>query len=122
MADQNFSMYAGDTKRIEVTVVDAAGDAVDITDFTSIRWKMAKTVKATAVLEKSLGDGIEIISGGSGRFDVTLETGDTESLRPGTYYHEAEVADPVASPEVVATVMTGTAEILPTLIKPETSP
>lgn len=112
-------MYAGDDKILEVTVKDLAGDVVDITDFIEIRWSMAKAVTRPPIIEKTLGSGIELINGGSGRFNVTLNSADTEALRQGVYYHEAEV---INMDGLVATVLAGQATILPTLIKPETSP
>jgi hypothetical protein len=115
----DFSMYAGDDKVLEAVVEDTSGTVVDITDIEVIRWKMAKTVRGPALVSKALGDGITLINGGEGRFDVALDGEDTEDLRQGDYYHEAEVIDSTGN---VSTVFTGTISILPTLIKPETSP
>lgn len=116
----DFSMYAGDDKILQVTVRDLVGTTVDITDFTEIRWALSKSVgRQPPILEKVLSAGVEIISGGVGRFDVTINSADTESLRHGDYYHEAEV---INEDGLVATVLAGTVTILPTLIKPEESP
>jgi hypothetical protein len=114
MAD--FIMFAGDTKILEVTVKDTAGAAVDITG-TVIRWQLAKSVRALVpLIEKSVGDGLEIVDGPTGRFDVTVDPDNTLELK-GNYYHEAEVDDG----GIISTVMTGKATITPALIKPEGS-
>lgn len=115
MAD--FTMYAGDTKVLAVTVLDNVGDPVDITG-TDIRWWMAKNAKkigADVLLKKETGgDGIVITDGPGGVFEVTLDSADTENLK-GPYYHEAEVDDA----GVISTVLTGKATINLALIKPE---
>lgn len=111
MAD--FTMFAGDTKILEVTINDADGDAVNITG-TEIRWQLAKNVKAAEpLIAKAIGAGITIIDGPTGRFDVAVDPDDTLELK-GSYYHEAEVDDG----GVISTVMTGKATIKPALIKP----
>lgn len=113
---ENFELFAGDDKVLRITVVDTANAVVDITDFLEIRWKMARTVHQSPLLEKSLNNGIVIVNGGSGRYDIVLNSPDTEAMRQGDYYHEAECIDEDGN---VATVMIGTITILPTLIKPE---
>lgn len=115
----DFTMFAGDSKRLQVTVVDDTGAVVDISGFPDIRWQMSRAVSRPALLEKALGAGIEIISGPAGRFDVMIDEPDTELLRQGSYYHEAEV---INVDSLVATVLSGSVTILPTLIKPEVSP
>lgn len=113
MAD--FSMYQGDTKILEVTVKDEAGVVVDITSAT-IRWQLARNAKTTTLLiEKETGDGITIIDGPAGRFDVAIDPDDTVGLKAASYYHEAEVNDA----GVISTVLTGKATIKQALIKPE---
>lgn len=110
----DFTMFAGDTKTLEFTVRDAAGAIVDITDY-DVRWHASRNVNARpALIEKSLGSGIEMVDGGAGRFDVSLENADTESLR-GEFYHEAELT----LDDEVYTVDSGSLTIRPTLIKPE---
>lgn len=115
MAD--FTMYVGDTKVLKVTVLDEDGNAVNITGV-DIRWWMAKNVKkldADVLIKKSTTDGISITDGPNGKFEVTIEPEDTETLKAGSYYHEAEVDDA----GVISTVMTGKATLTPTLVKPE---
>lgn len=112
----DFTMYQGDSHILEVTVIDVDGDAVDITG-TDIRWQLAKNVRAAdPLIAKAVGDGITIVNGPTGRFDVAIDPEDTLVLKGG-YYHEAEVDDG----GVISTVLTGKATIKPALIKPEGS-
>lgn len=113
--DQNIAMVQGDNKVLSITVTDAAGAAVDLTDAT-IRWHMSKSVnKRPAALEKATGSGITITDAANGVFTVTLDSADTESLR-GLFYHEVEVIDGSGN---VSTVTKGKITIHPALIKPE---
>lgn len=114
---QDVELFAGDYKLLNVTVTDAAGDAVDLTDFT-IRWQLAAAANKTPILSKEIGSGITVVNASEGRFDVQLDSDDTEALAGSavkTYYHEAEVIDAADRP---ATVMWGAVTINPTLIKP----
>lgn len=115
MAD--FTMYQGDTKILEVTVKDEAGDVVNITD-TTIRWQLSKSARTVPpLLSKETGDGITIVDGAAGRFDVALDPEDTVDLSARSYYHEAEIDDA----GVISTVLTGKATIRQALIKPDES-
>lgn len=109
----DFTMYAGDSKTLVVTAKDEDGAAVDITDAT-IRWQLARSVSTTALVTKSIGDGVTITDGSGGVFEVELENADTESLK-GEFYHEAEA---ILTDGTIATVLSGTATINRTLIKP----
>lgn len=111
----DFTMFAGDSKTLEVTVKDADGVVVDITGAT-IRWSLARSVNSTpALLQKAVGSGITITDGPNGRFDVALANADTETLSDA-YYHEAEV---ILLDGTIATVVSGAVTIKRTLIKPE---
>jgi hypothetical protein len=109
-------MYAGDTKLLQVLVSNAAGAPVDITG-TKVRWELAKTVTTEpSLIYKAIGDGITIVNGFGGRFDVLLDPIDTLALK-GNYYYEAEIDDG----GVISTVLTGTVQINPALIDPLTA-
>lgn len=109
----NFEMYAGDSKTLQILVLDEAALPADITG-ASIRWQLAQKLAGPALVSKATGSGITIVDGPGGRFDVALDPPDTEALK-GCYYHEAEATN---AGGVVSTVITGSAEIKPTLIKP----
>lgn len=111
----DFTLYAGDDKLLTVTVTDGEGEPVDLTGAQKIRWQLGKGPGKTPIVEKALGQGIEVTDGPGGIFTVTLDSADTEALK-GSYYHEAEVIDEDGN---VSTVLTGTVTIEATLIKPE---
>jgi hypothetical protein len=108
-------MHSGDTKEFTITVVDAADAEVDITDAISIKFGLAKSAhSASALVSKSLGDGIEKTNPQVGEFAVTLEPADTEDLPGGVYYFEAEV---MFEPDVTGTIISGDVLISPSLIR-----
>ena len=112
----DFSMTAGDSKVLEVTVTDADGAAVDLSGAQTIRWHMSRSVNSRpATVEKALGAGITVTNGPGGIFSVTLDSADTEDLR-GDFVHEAEVIDEDGN---VSTVLSGAVTISAALIKPE---
>ena len=90
MATQDFSMIAGDTKVLTVTVRDpSTGDPVSIVD-ASITWKASKSVGRTVVLTKTTAAGISITDGANGVFTITLAAANTVGFS-GSYIHEAKV-------------------------------
>lgn len=100
--NQNFEMYAGDTKNIEVTIA-----GVNLTG-ASVKWALKRTVyEADAVISKDTTGGISITNASGGVFVIALAPGDTTSLS-GDYYHEAEITDSASN---VSTVFTGKATI-----------
>ena len=106
MADQNFTMYSGDTQDITVTVVDDDSASVAMTGM-SIEWVMARAPGQTAVVTKTTDDSDITISGNT--FSFTIDPADTTSL-DGRYYHEAEATDGGGD---IATVMVGWITIVP---------
>ncbi len=101
-SDQNFSMRAGDDKRITVTIIDGAtGGRKDISG-SSARWSMARG--SVSVLKTTATGGIVITNGPQGVLDIVLVPSDTAAMAPGVYRHELEVVD--ASGQS-ATVMAG---------------
>lgn len=111
---QDFEMMAGDDKRLEVTVLDEDDVAVDLTGATAIRWKLARSVRSTALVSYSLGGNIAVIDAAAGRFNVTIDGADTESLK-GLHYHEADIVDASGK---TGTVIYGTVTIRPSLVDP----
>lgn len=113
ITNQNFTMYAGDTKKIRVTVRDPEGHIIPVAEGI-VRWVLKTTVKgAVTHVQKSSGQGIEF-SEDVGKFIVTVYPGETVDLPPGKYYHEAELTDSYGD---VSTVMTGTVTLLPSAIQ-----
>jgi hypothetical protein len=95
---------AGDDVRLEVTVTDEDGSAVDLSGATVV-WGLARRPTADAALVEKSTDtgGITITDAASGEFAIEVEATDTEGLE-GTFYHEAELTDSGGS---VSTVLTG---------------
>jgi hypothetical protein len=119
VSKNNFPMYAGDTLSIVITVLDDAGEPVDLSDATSIRWQMATSIRAAEPLVvKELGDGIELVDDTTSDFEVSLLSEDTENIAAGTYYHEAEVILETAGLDpITSTVIGGNILLRPSLIK-----
>jgi hypothetical protein len=101
--NQNFEMFAGDTKYIVVTVSN-----VNLTG-ASVKWAMKKTIfNATPDVHKdTVSGGINITDAAAGKFTITLAPTDTTDIS-GSYYHEAEVTDAIGN---VSTVLAGTVTI-----------
>jgi hypothetical protein len=70
------------------------------------------TAIGSAASARSVESGITIIDGAAGRFDVALLPADTEGLK-GCFYYESEVINL----GIVSTVLVGTVDVKPTLIK-----
>lgn len=111
MSSGNFSIFAGDTKVITVTVQDDDGDAVTISSST-IEWRCIEDTNGTAALTKTTSDGISITDGSGGKFTITLTAGDT-SFMSGDYYHEAQIT---FSDSTIMTILTGTMTVVPSVI------
>lgn len=115
----DFEMYAGDTKQIQVDVVDLDDVAVDLIDATIV-WEMASSkwkrqTSPTVYIRKTTnsGDGITL-SMTQGRFFIDLDSIDTDGLS-GNFYHEAQIT---TSGGVVGTALVGVITIKKNLIPP----
>jgi hypothetical protein len=104
---QNFEMFQGDTKDIEIPVTDENGAALPLDPFTEIVWVVYKQTTKEEVLRKELGAGITVPS--ASLIKISLLPVDTELLTPTTYNHECEISD---GGTVVSTITTGTLKIL----------
>jgi hypothetical protein len=99
LTNQNFSMFAGDTKTIRVTVTDVTGAPKDITG-ASITWAMQ--IIYGVDIKKSTTDGtIEIVNAVGGLYDISVIPSDTEGFAQGFYQHQSEVLDNDGISEVV---------------------
>jgi hypothetical protein len=106
ISGQNFEMYQGETKTIEILVLDENGQAADLTPYVlndDIQWTAYnRTTKAT-VIHKSLGDGISVPVTTSGIIIVSLLPLDTESVNPNIYGHECQIASSASDVAIVTT-------------------
>lgn len=110
----DFTMFAGDSKVLVVTIVDDDGAAVNITG-AAIKWQAARTVSDSSALISKTTDspgGVAITDGADGEFEVTLDEADTDDL-DGLYYHEAEIT----MSGDTSTVLTGYMVVEQTLIR-----
>jgi len=108
----DFTMTAGDTKVLSVTVTEKSdGSATDITGAV-IAWKIAQSLRGGVLLSKSTPADITITSGTGGIFAITVDPADTASLL-GDYYHEAQVT---FSTGEISTVLKGKMTVEPGLI------
>lgn len=91
--NQNFALYAGDTKIISSCAVDGSGCPKDLTGAT-IKWSMAvpTSISASNVVKRTGGSGIEFVDASAGHFEITLDSADTAS-RIGSFDHDAEAKD-----------------------------
>lgn len=104
--DSGDPLHAGKFRILEITVDNGANPpvVVDI-DTAAITWALSDYAAkqpgkaATAILSKTVGDGITISDGPNGVFQVQLDPADTLALE-GRYYHEAEI-DIASKPTVV---------------------
>lgn len=103
--NQNFEIYAGDTKDIIIAVTDAAGAAVNLSGATA-KWVLKKNASASNSAYKTTGNGITVVGG---VVTVRMNSADTQGLQ-GRYYHEAEVTDVSGN---VSTILTGYVTIEP---------
>ena len=99
---QDFKMTAGDTRVIKIAVTTTSGAAVDLSGATA-RWRLARSVRGSALVQKSTASGISIDEP-TGIVTVTIAAADTEGFKPGLYYHELEIVDGGGA---VSTVTTG---------------
>lgn len=90
----NFDLYSGDDMVLECTLVDQDGAVINLDLVSEIKWQFSRKrgtrFSATPLVSKALGSGIEKITPGTGRFDITIDAADTEAI-DGVFYHEAEI-------------------------------
>jgi len=112
----SISMHSGDTRKLQVTIVDESSAAVDLTS-ASIIWALSKKAadevlpRGSAIVTKSIGDGITVIDAVTGRVDILIDSADTASLA-GDFYHEMQLTLGGS----VSTVLYGTVTIVKDLI------
>lgn len=106
---QNFEMYQGDTKNIEIEVRDENGAILPLDPYDGITWIVYNTTTKATVLTRTLGDGITVPTPSNGVILISLVPADTENIIPNTYAHECEI---VSGTSIVATVATGTIKII----------
>ena len=95
----DFTMHQGETKTLNFTITDAAGDAVALAG-ASATWKMALNPNIPAdseTLKKTSADAE--ITFADNVATVAIDPEDTATVAPGVYYHELRITDAVATVE-----------------------
>lgn len=86
IAIDNFYMIAGNAKDL-VAAIDTT--EIDFNGFT-IKWFLKKGIGAETVLTKDASNGLT----SAGKIiTIRLNTTDTKTLEPGTYWHECKLYD-----------------------------
>ena len=120
LTPQNFELFSGADKYLNVTVRDKNNQVVDLTGAT-ITWALSRTPKSTKLVEYTSPVDIIILDPATeGKFQVQIKNADTEALKGGTrakpemYYHEARVQSAAG---LRTPVMYGDVELLNNLIE-----
>lgn len=103
---QNFTMYQGDDKVLEVTVLDDNDNIVNISN-TNLAYVVYRQTSEDIVIQKTTTSGIDITAPSSGIFQITLNPVDTLSLK-GHFLHECELKDVEGR---ITTIFTGHVDI-----------
>ena len=83
------SIVSGDTASLIVRIVDENRKPLDVSGAIAVTYELAESVGGTALITKTLLDGI-VITGST--ITVTFGTADTAGLS-GDYYHELQITD-----------------------------
>jgi len=118
---QTIEHWAGDTRTVTIPIRDKQGVPINLTGATA-RWWMGKNVKAkgtNVLIKKDTADASMTIVVDTGQtpnlysLRFVLQPADTEALKAGTFYHEAEVVDASGN---IGTTTTGDFILHPTMI------
>ncbi|MDJ0611865.1 MAG: hypothetical protein QNJ67_23030 [Kiloniellales bacterium] len=107
MTRRHLRLRRGTSLSLGVTARRESGAAIDLTG-ASLAWRIATEDRRATRVVKTLGSGVAVTDGPRGRFTVALAPADTAALRPGTYAHAAEAAEPDGT---VSTVLSGRLEL-----------
>lgn len=98
--NQNFTMYMGDDKQLNFTILDEAGATVSLENSAAI-WVMVNMVKVpTTPVRKTTEDGGITHTGNI--YHVFIDSDDTLTILPGKYQHELRMTNSDGKESVVA--------------------
>jgi hypothetical protein len=91
--NQDFTMSAGDTCQVKVTVTKSNGAAFNLTGY-SVTWVSRPEWNSDApnLVTKQTGAGVTITDAANGRLTIDLGPADTADLAAGRYFHGAVVS------------------------------
>lgn len=75
---------------IDVTVLNVAGDPVNLTTFPTLTWVIAASFDGPPLATLSIGDGITVLDGPNGQALIKFKP-DAPTFPPGLYRHQARV-------------------------------
>lgn len=110
LTNQDFSLYAGDTRNIVVTVTNSDGTPANLTGAT-IKWVAARG-KLVMISKDTIDNGIVITDALNGAYTIRLNQSDSSDLA-GNLTHESVVTDAFGN---ITTILTGKMSILPSII------
>lgn len=98
----DFTIYQGDSRSMNISVVDPASNVVNITGST-IKWVLI--YNGSTLLQKTNvpSNGITITNGSSGQCTIAISASDTQNLNAGSYTHEARLIDSSGNSSVIFT-------------------
>jgi hypothetical protein len=86
-------IFQGNDRTIDVTVRDATGNALDLTNATLDYQLSPRDDESTQLVSLSDGGGINVTSAADGELEIVLTNTDTD-LAPDIYVHELRVTLP----------------------------
>ena len=121
---QNAELVSGDDTLLLVSLTDRTGAPWPVADLAGVDWQMARSVRATPDVVKTLATGIQLgpatipsagapLTLAAHQIAVALVPADT-ATREGRYYHEMQITDAAGA---VRTVLSGTLKFIPHLIR-----
>jgi hypothetical protein len=88
------TMTRGDRKVFNVTLTDAAGDPLDLTDLELTFTVKERHEDTVAVISKTVGAGIAVVSAEDGTATITVDPEDTEDIEePRNFVWDLEVSN-----------------------------
>lgn len=85
--------FSGNDVRLLFTAIDEDTQLpLNLSGAQALEWKLAKKATSSALIEKSLGNGVTITDPSGGLFEVAIDAEDTEALK-GDHYHEVRLTN-----------------------------
>jgi hypothetical protein len=95
IGNQDFTMFAGETKNLVVKISDSNGSVMDLAGLISAKWVVKSSMKTTAttlISKDTSNNGVTVTNTSQGELEIRIDSGDTSNLH-GTFYHVAEIVD-----------------------------
>lgn len=107
-ATQSIAFFNGEN----VTLNGVLNPVVDITSW-AMQFAVRGTAGGTAIITKTVGSGITIVSGPASTFTVVLLSADTATQPPGAYVYDLQRTDSGHHTELLTGTLTLTAPVSP---------